>query len=229
METSDFEAAVVKLSAELAAEVLRLALMDMEAKYDPNQPRAPRGVSNGGQWVGGRHDGGAPRVGRSTRSKAPRLSIPAGRATRLLVSHPEAALGVHAIGLPAMGAGVALSRALGEFDRQTTGRDKTPFLKLPAGKLDLRVTSDARPKASGERRGRAYSPNERGRIDDECADLERKDQIKCDTYAAMYARSRADRKRIARICYSTVAERWSECKRNGGLAGVNTPLFTGVR
>jgi hypothetical protein len=44
MRTSDFETAVAKLSAELAAEVLRLALMDMEIKYDPSRPRAPKAL-----------------------------------------------------------------------------------------------------------------------------------------------------------------------------------------
>ena len=151
MRTSDFEAAVAQLSAELAAGVLRLALMDMEAKYDPSQPRAPKGVSNGGQWIVG--TGGAePRLSEPARSKVRRLPVRAGQAARLLMTHPEAALGARAVGLPALGGGIALTRVLGDFDHRKTGREETPFLNLPAGKLDLRVTSDKRPKASGERR-----------------------------------------------------------------------------
>lgn len=228
MRTDDFETAVVKMTTDLAAEVLRLALMEMEIKYDPIQPRAPKGISNGGQWVGG-GSGGAPSASRPPRPKVRRLPVQAGQAARLLMSHPEAALGIQAIGLPAIGAGVALTRAVGGFDRQATGRDKTPFLKLPAGKLNLRIASDTLPQASESGDGRPYLRYERTRIDEECDELERDDHIKCDSYAAMYGRSRAAQKRIAHICYATAAERWAECKRNGGVSGINTPLFMGRR
>lgn len=228
MTSDDFESALGKFRSDAAAEVLRQAIRNLETKFDPNQPRAPVGSSNGGQWVGtGRGSGGGhirklPKVG--AKPKTRRLM----QAARFLASNPEVAPLVQAVGLPVLAGGAALTRAIGDFDQRATGREKTPFLKLPTEKLDLRITSNNRPKASG-RDGGGFDPSDQGRIEEECEEFEKEEEIKCSTYAAMYGRSRADKKRIANICLSTVTERVSECRRNGGVSGVNTPLFTGRR
>lgn len=229
MRTGDLDTAFARLSSELAAEALRLALADLEIKFDPNQPRASAGNSNGGQWI----DTGRGQA--STRVRKPPMISPkprpkggglALRALGFVASNPEAAPAVGAAGLPLLTSGVALNRAMADFDRRTTGREKTPFLNLPTEKLNLRVKSGSRPKASGRGAGR-FSPADWARIDEECDELEREDEIKCHTYAAMYGRSKAGQNRIRRICLSTAMERAAECRKNGGFSGVNTPLFMG--
>ena len=55
--------------ASAQTETLRQAIRDLETKFDPNQPRAPVGSSNGGQWVDLGHEvlgtiqaGSSPRI-----------------------------------------------------------------------------------------------------------------------------------------------------------------------
>lgn len=231
MTSDDFESVLGKFRSDAAAEALRQAILDLEKKFDPSQPRAPVGTSNGGQWVdAGRGGGGGAKVrkppgtGTSPKRKVRQLV----QAARVLAGHPQAGPLVQAVGLPVIAGGVALTRAIGDFDSQITGREKTPFLKLPAEKLDLRITPNNRPKASRSDSG-GFDRSDRARIEEECDEFEREEEIKCSTYAAMYGRSRADQKRIARICLSSVAERVSECRKNGGPNGVNTPLYMGRR
>jgi len=129
MTSDDFESALGKFRSDAAAETLRQAIRDLETKFDPNQPRAPVGSSNGGRWVDtGRGGGGGVKLRKSPKAspkpKARRLV----QAARLLASHPQAGPLIQAMGLPALAGGVALTRAIGDFDSRTTGREKTPFL-----------------------------------------------------------------------------------------------------
>lgn len=232
MTSDDFESALGKFRSDLAAETLRQAIRYLETKFDPNQPRAPVGSSNGGQWVDtGRGGGGGVKLRKppkaSPKPKARRLV----QAARLLASHPQAAPLVQAIGLPAIAGGVALNRAIGDFDSRTTGREKTPFLKLPAAKLRLSITAENDDDSSGSPRFSRgfFDPAEKARVDEECDELERDDYIKCDTYAAMYGRTKKGKATIWRACEATITERQAECRREGGFSAVRTSLYTGRR
>ena len=136
MTSDDFESALGKFRSDAAAEVLRQAILDLERKFDPSQPRAPVGTANGGQWVDAGRGGGAnvrKPPGAGPKRKVRRLM----QVARVLAGHPQVGPLVQAVGLPVIAGGVALTRAIGDFDSRITGREKTPFLNLPAEKLDL--------------------------------------------------------------------------------------------
>ncbi|WP_421738762.1 hypothetical protein [Caulobacter sp.] len=231
MTSGDLESALGKFRSDAAAEVLRQAIRNLETKFDPNQPRAPVGSSNGGQWVDtGRGGGGA-----SVR-KLPRVSpkptkqlLP--QAVRTVIRHPAAVPAtLRAAGLPALAGGVAISRQVGEFDRITTGRAKTPFLKLPAPELSLTVT-DVTGGAKKKRRTKKWRPGV-GRtsvpIEDDCDELYINDEIKCASYAAMYGKDKAHKGAIYGECMSSAMRRHAICLRDG-IDAVNIPLFDGRR
>jgi len=231
MTAEDFEGALRKFRSDAAADALRRTLWELEAKFDPNQPRAPVGSSNGGQWVprGSGGGSGVRKVPRAGLKPARSLGAPV---ARTLIKHRGAlAATARAGGLPALGGGVALARAVGDFDHRTTGREKTPFLKLPAPKLRLSITAeDGDDPSDPPRFSRGfYDPAEKARVDEECDALERDDYIKCDTYAAMYARNKKERATIWRFCEATITERQAECRREGGFSAVRTPLYAGRR
>lgn len=234
MTSDDFESALGKFRSDLAAEALRQAIRDLETKFDPNQPRAPVGSSNGGQWVDtGRGGSGGVRLHKppkaSPRPKARHLV----QAARLLASHPQAAPLVQAIGLPALAGGVALNRAIGDFDSRTTGREKTPFLSLPTEKLDLRGPEPQlmarKPKSRKPKRPGTlypYHPFPYYGEPEECEEAVRPDYVKCRTFASMYGRNAAERREIQGICLRTIGERYAECI-SGGVGAIRTPLYQG--
>lgn len=231
MTSHDFESALGKFRSDAAAEVLRQAIRDLETKFDPNQPRAPVGSSSGGQWVDTRRGGGVRPNKPSKASPKPKMRRRLVQAARVLASHPQAGPLVQAVGLPALAGGVALTRAIGDFDSRTTGREKTPFLKLPAPKLRLSITAEDDDGPSDPPRFSRgfFDPAEKARVDEECDELERDDYIKCDTYAAMYGRNKKEKATIWRFCEATITERQAECRREGGFSAVRTPLYTGRR
>lgn len=231
MTSDDFESALGKFRSDLAAEALRQAIRDLETKFDPNQPRAPVGSSNGGQWVDTGRGGGVRLNKPSKTSPKPKMRRRLVQAVRVLASHPQAGPLVQAVGLPALAGGVALTRAIGDFDSRTTGREKTPFLKLPAAKLRLSITAEDDDDPSDPPRFSRgfFDPAEKARVDEECDELERDDYIKCDTYAAMYARTKKEKAGIWKACEATISERQAECRREGGFSAVRTPLYTGRR
>jgi hypothetical protein len=159
-----------------------------------------------------------------------RRSIQAGG---LLLRHPEAAPIVQAVGLPVIAGGVGLTRAIGDFDHRTTGREKTPFLNLPTEKLDLRgpepLLMSRKPTSRKPKRLGALYPNhplpEHG-DPDECEELAKADRVQCKIYRGMYGRTQAARVQIEAICRKTVMERFSECLA-GGSGAIRTPLFDG--
>lgn len=236
MTSDDFESALGKFRSDAAAEVLRQAIRDLETKFHPNQPRAPVGSSNGGQWVDtGRDGGGGKRLKRlnpaetGSKPKARGLMRVAG----FLASHPEAAPIVEAVALPALAGGVALTRAIGDFDQQTTGRDKTPFLKLPTEKLDLTITAGGSGKRAGPfKRGASYpirSKKTQKEKRKECDDLEQDDLAICKMYGGMYGRGEQDKMRIKERCYSSMNERQVQCRRGNGVESVTIELYSGRR
>lgn len=242
MSANDIGGALVRLRSELAAEEVRAAILDLlEIKFDPNQPRAPVGSSNGGQWVNtGRGASGGrirklPRV--QPKQGAPSLERPLAKlatpVVRAAVARPELATSAaRAVGLPVVVGSAIMTRQIGAFDRAITGRAKTPFLNLPAGKLDLSITSGNfdDDDVPSYRRGRTYkiwSPEEKRRIADECDELEKSDLIACETYGAMYGRSAAQNKKIKAKCYESMNERQFQCRQGGGIDAVRTNLFMG--
>jgi hypothetical protein len=233
MTSDDFESALGKFRSDAAAEVLRQAIRDLETKFDPNQPRAPVGSSSGGQWVNtGR--GGDGHIRKLPKAGAKPRVRPLLQATRLLASHPEAAPFVQAAGLPAFAGGVALTRAIGDFDARTTGRMKTPFLNLPTDELDLTIASGGPGKRSRpSKRGVSYpirskkkSQKEKKR---ECDQLEQDDLAMCKMYGGMYGRSDSDIRRIKERCYSSMNDRQVQCRQGNGIESVTKNLYTGRR
>lgn len=234
MTSGDFESALGKFRSDAAADVLRQAIRNLETKFDPNQPRAPVGSSNGGQWVDtGRGGGGGGKVRRPLKAGPRPKARSLARMVGFLASHPEAAPIVQAAGLPALAGGVALTRALGDFDQRTTGGEKTPFLNLPTEKLDLRgpepqLMSRKRKSRKPKRLGTfyPYHPFPEHGDPDECLEIAKADRIKCKTYRGMYGRTQEARVVIEAICRKTVMERYSECLA-GGPGAVRTLLFDG--
>ncbi|WP_425997747.1 hypothetical protein [Caulobacter sp. DWR1-3-2b1] len=232
MTSDDFESALGKFRSDAAAEVLRQAIRDLETKFDPNQPRAPVGSSNGGQWVDtGRGGSGAGKVRRPLKAGPRPKARPLARMVGFLASHPEAAPIIQAAGLPALTGGVALARALGDFDERTTGREKTPFLKLPSPKLRLSITAeDGDDHTSAPRyRRRFLDPAEKARIEEECEELKKNDYIQCQTFAAMYGRTKKAKATIWKICETSLMERQNQCRLEGGVSAVTSILYTGRR
>lgn len=232
MTSDDFQSALGKFRSDVAAEALRRAIRDLETKFDPNQPRAPVGSSNGGQWVDtGRGNSGGARLHKPSKASPKPKIRRLVHAARVLASHPQAGPLIQSVGLPALAGGVALTRAIGDFDSRTSGREKTPFLKLPAAKLRLSITAEDDDDPSGPHRFSRgfFDPAEKARVDEECDELERDDYIKCDTYAAMYGRTKKDKAKIWRACEATITERQAECRREGGFSAVRTSLYTGRR
>lgn len=66
----EFEYRLADLRLSLAARRFSLALDDMVRKYRPDQPRAPKGTSEGGRWV---FDAGSLRRGRPAKVSPRRL------------------------------------------------------------------------------------------------------------------------------------------------------------
>lgn len=231
MTSDDFESALGKFRSDAAAEVLRQAIRDLETKFDRNQPRAPVGSSNGGQWVPRGGGGG------SSVRKVPRPGLKPARSlvtpvVRPLIKHPGAiAATARAGGLPALAGGVALTRAIGDFDHRTTGREKTPFLKLPSPKLRLSITAeDGGDDASTPRYRRGFlDPAEKARIEEECEELRKNDYIQCQTFAAMYGRTKKSKATIWKICETSLMERQNQCRLEGGVSAVTSVLYTGRR
>jgi hypothetical protein len=230
MIAGDFESALAKFRSDATAEDLRQAIRNLETKFDRNQPRAPAGDPNGGQWVDtGR--GGAPRPRKPPRTGPRLVARRVVQAASLLARNPEIAPLVQAVGLPAIAGGVALTRAIGDFDRQITGRQKTPFLNLPTEKLDLSITARKAPTAAGTSKRSKWSPRNSRRnseIDDECEEVLRVDIVNCSMNASMYGRSRSESKAIAEVCRQTAYARYAECLKSGA-SGIRTPLFDGRR
>lgn len=230
MTSDDFESVLGKLRSDAAAEVLRQAIRDLEAKFDPNQPRAPVGTSNGGQWVDtGRGGGGGTKLHKPSKagpkSKMRRRLV---QAARVLASHPQAGPVVQAVGLPALAGGVALTRAIGDFDSRTTGREKTPFLKLPTEKLNLTGPEPLAMSRKPRRPGSLYPyhPFPDYGEPEECEEAVKPDYIKCQTFASMYGRNPAERREIQGICLKTIGQRYAECIA-GGVGAIRTPLYQG--
>lgn len=233
MTSDDFESALGKFRSDAAAEVLRQAIRELETKFDPNQKRAPVGSSNGGQWVDmGR--GGGRTLARTVRAlpKAPlaRAIVATGLkgAAARLVRFPGA---LRAVGPPGVAGGIALTRAIGDFDSRTTGREKTPFLNLPSSKLRLSITAeDGDDDASGPRYRRGFlDPVEKARIEEECEELKKNDYIQCQTFAAMYGRTKKAKATIWKICETSLMERQNQCRLEGGVSAVTSILYTGRR
>lgn len=231
MTSDDFESVLGKFRSDAAAEALRQAILDLEKKFDPSQPRAPVGTSNGGQWVdAGRGGGGGAKVrkppgtGTSPKRKVRRLV----QAARVLAGHPQAGPLVQAVGLPVIAGGVALTRAIGDFDSQITGREKTPFLKLPAEKLDLTGPQPLAMSRKPKRPSLLYPhhPFPDYGEPEECEEAVKPDYIKCKTFASMYGRNPAERREIQGICLRTIGERYAECIA-GGVGAIRTPLYQG--
>jgi hypothetical protein len=232
MTSDDFESALGKFRSEAAAEVLRQAIRNLETKFDPNQPRAPVGSSNGGQWVDTGRGGGSPSIHKLAKVGAkPKVRLV--QAARFLASHPEAAPIIQAVALPALAGGVALTRAIGDFDHQTTGREKTPFLNLPTEKLDLTITASAPGKRSQPfKRGATYpisSKKTQKEKNRECDQLEQEDLATCKMYGGMYGRDAKEKRRIKERCYATMNDRQVQCRLGNGVESVNINLFSGHR
>lgn len=231
MTSDDFESALGKFRSDAAAEVLRQAIRNLETKFDPNQPRAPVGSSNGGQWVDtGRGGGGGAKLHKPSKaSPKPKMRRRLVQAARVLASHPQAGPLAQAAGLPALAGGVALTRAIGDFDSRTTGREKTPFLKLPTPSLNLRVTDEVVGAGRKKPRIRKWRPGV-GKtsinIEDDCDELYFSDEIKCKTYSIMYGKGKSQKGAIYAQCMASAAERHATCMRFG-INAVSLPLFDG--
>lgn len=228
MTSDDFESALGKFRSDLAAETLRQAIRNLETKFDHNQPRAPAGSADGGQWVDTGRGGGG-KVRRPEKA-TPKLKVRRlMQAARLLASHPEAAPIVQAVGLPVLARGAALTRAIGDFDHRATGREKTPFLNLPASGLNLRVTDDVVGAGRRKPRTRKWRPGV-GKtsinIEDDCDELYKSDEIKCKTYSRMYGKGKFLKGKIYAQCMASAAERHATCMRFG-IDAVSLTLFDG--
>ena len=117
----------------------------------------------------------------------------------------------------AVGAG-AMSSVTGLATHYMTGAPVTPFLHIPGDADDLTP-----PFQRGSIKLTADEQTER---DDRCEEQLRSDDITCQTYAAMYGKSKKDRARIATICKSTAMDRYAQCLV-AGPASVHIPLYTG--
>jgi hypothetical protein len=93
-------------------------------KFDPNQPRAPLGTNNGGQWTGSGHGSGG-----ASRAKAASPPPPPARAP-VRLPRPLGPV-VRAAALPVIAGGVALQRTAGSFAARVSGQSKTPLLNIP--------------------------------------------------------------------------------------------------
>ena len=231
MTSDDFESALGKFRSEAAAEMLRQAMRNLQTKFDPNQPRAPVGNSNGGQWVDTGRGGGSGKRLKPAKTGARPKARGLVRAAGFLASHPEVAPIVPAVGLPVLASGAALTRAIGDFDQRTTGREKTPFLKLPSPKLRLSITAeDGDDDSSAPRYRRGFlDPVEKARIEEECEELRKNDYIQCQTFAAMYGRTKKAKATIWKICETSLIERQNQCRLEGGVSAVTRVLYTGRR
>lgn len=230
MTSGDFESVLGKFRSDVAAEALRQAILGLEEKFDPNQPRAPVGTSNGGQWVDtGR--GGSAGVRKAPRASAKPTKLLLPQTARTAIRHPATIPAtLRAAGLPALAGGVAISRQVGEFDRITTGRAKTPFLKLPTPELSLTVTdvTDAAKKKGRTKKWRPGVGKTSVPIEDDCDELYINDEIKCKSYSSMYGKNRAHKGAIYGECMSSAMRRHVICLRDG-IDAVNIPLFDGRR
>jgi hypothetical protein len=114
--------ALAEVKSRLAA-----SAFERELKYEASQPRAARGTSTGGQWVG---SGGA----RGTRTHAspppPRPRSPApptlGRLPHLSLRTP----------LPVIAGGVAIQRAAGTYASEVSGQTKNALLAYSLSDTD---------------------------------------------------------------------------------------------
>jgi hypothetical protein len=224
---------IVEVKAELAARRFIAVLK----KYNPNQPRAPRGTSIGGQWVdagGGnsaRQSRVVPSVVARPKAKAPAPirpkplgKVPAsGRvAAALSEAIPRAA---RAGGLPLAVGAIGTSRALGTFDHFTTGRSVTPILRIP---FDSALV--ARPKAPIQAPHRHVGTSEwDDDLDKACEAQYDEDMRECQLYSSMYGRSTKEKANILRECRSTAMIRRSECLTRGGVDKITKELFDGRR
>jgi hypothetical protein len=229
MTSDDFESALGKFRSEAAAEMLRQAIRNLETKFDSNQPRAPVGNSNGGQWVDTGRGGGSGKRLKPAKMGARPKARGLVRAAGFLASHPETAPIVPAVGLPVLAGGAALTRAIGDFDQRTTGREKTPFLNLPTPGLNLRVTDEVVGAGRRKPRTRKWRPGV-GKtsinIEDDCDELYNSDEIKCKTYSRMYGKDKFQKGKIYAQCMASAAERHATCTRFG-INAVSLPLFDG--
>lgn len=228
MTSDDFEGALGKFRSDLAAETLRQAIRDLETKFDPNQPRVPVGTSDGGQWVDAGRGGDGAKVRKLSGTNPTRKVRRLVQAARVLARHPQAGPVAQAVGLPALAGGVAITRAFGDFDSRTTGREKTPFLKLPKEKLNLTGPEPLAMSRKPRRPGSLYPyhPYPDYGEPEECEEAVKPDYIKCQTFASMYGRNPAERREIQGICLKTIAQRYAECIA-GGVGAIRTPLYQG--
>lgn len=201
-DTGDLHHGLLALTCELQVAHFTWALrcLAAEVKYDPSQPRLPKGVHGGGRWGAG--PAGPAKVKAPARTPGSGLAIQLGRAA---LANPEAAPAAGVAALPMAAGAVGVSRAAGLYDHYTTGNAITPILGLDGGKLE----TGPPPLTMG--RGRQTEPLEK--FDADCEDQLKEDLIACDTNAALYGGGRRgySRKEIRAICKENASFRCSEC------------------
>ena len=213
---------LLRAAHELAAARMELVMRrwGLDLKYSQTQPRVAAGQQGGGQWS---NDPTA-----SARSKRARAARKAAKAlARAVAANPEAAaMAARAIGLPAVAGAVGISRSAGLASviasggaSHIGGEGMTPILGIP---FDLPVMiSTLQP---------ARTPDQQGKIDEECEEQLRNDEITCKLNAALNAgRGGYSRNAIYAICMSQAEARYAQCRRDGGPSQTTIPLFTGRR
>jgi hypothetical protein len=214
--------ALAEVKSRLAA-----SAFERELKYEASQPRAARGTSTGGQWVG---SGGA--SGTRTRASPP-PPRPRSPAPPTLGRLPHPSLRTP---LPVIAGGVAVQRAAGTYASEVSGQPKTPFLHIPYSTPTVGPPWASRPSHSptlnggplGRGRPRvSRARRERGSTDRQCEAQFELDRGLCSQTSIQYGRTGADRRAIYKICEGTAAERHAECRAGGGIHAIRTPLYNG--
>ena len=216
----------LRLRHELAGLRFEQALLKAELKYRADQAREPAGQPTGGRFAGG---SGSAAAHPSRGFLAPPVAA-AGVAARVGASGAAALTGAEAaaalvpVGLGAIAGGVGVSRTAGLVARGPNGSGGlTPMLHLPLPSLVPNMPMSA---MSGRRdQGGPYRLTEK-RVE-ECDEALQEDDIKCQTFAALYGRTTKQRAKIAAICKSTAITRLGECRR-GLEPWERSPLYDGI-
>ena len=216
-EIEDLRLELQAIARELHALRFTAALRRLarEVKYDPNQPRLPKGAHGGGRWAGG-----APAD--PARAKMPTRTPVAGLVAQLgrtVLANPEAAGAAGAAALPMAAGAVGVSRAAGLYDHYTTGNAITPILGLDGGKLET-----GPPPLT---MGRGDAKRSLNKYEQECEEQLDEDFASCGKAAQPFGGSSTARGRqVFAICASSAMERYAQCLR-GGVSSIRTRLHRG--
>lgn len=177
---------------------LRERIGATEVKFDPNQPRAPKGTPTGGQWTNiGRGSGQSA----SGRKRSPPLIA--------------GAVGIQ------RAAGTYASAVSGQ---PMTPFLHIPYQKPTVGSLPAPRGRAVRRRAPS----RSVLVRNQGSLDRQCEIKLDEDLLTCSLNAATYGRASGTERAIYAICKETAMHRYGECRAGGGgIHAIRTPLYRG--